>query len=128
MSNLNCTQFQSNTIERLERNGVDLKSAGALHVLSLAQLMDSTANDVYDRLQRVKRETDRRLHVLGNDDCLNEDAALHLGEAMDQFSQDAQRAETLAAQMKLGRKMLQFSIQSVIDQVRIAAATEKASA
>ncbi len=114
MKSLNCTQFQSYTLERLERNGIDLKSSAAVHVLELAMLCDQQTNDVHARLQRVKHETDRRLHILNNDDCLNDDAALNLGQAMEGFAQDAQRAESLALQLQLGKKMLQMAMQNLL--------------
>lgn len=122
MNSLNCTQFQAHTIQRLERNQVNLQSAQAKHVLELALTLDHQANDVYNRLQRLQMETERRLFRLADPDEVDNESALHLGEAMDQFAAEAFRAETAAAEMKLGRKMLQMAVQNVIDQVRIAAA------
>lgn len=91
-------------------------------MLELALTLDHQANDVYNRLQRLQMETERRLFRLADPDEVDNESALHLGEAMDQFAAEAFRAETAAAEMKLGRKMLQMAVQNVIDQVRIAAA------
>lgn len=111
-NNLNCTQFQAQTLERLERQGVDLKSDGARHVLELAQLLDEQANMVYCSLRRVQDAAESRLLWLTDP---KEDDALRLGDTMIQFAAEAMRAETTAAEMRLGRKMLQMATQSLID-------------
>lgn len=125
-NNLNCTQFQAHTLQRLERNWVNLQSAQAKHVLELALALDHQANDVYNRLQRLQEETERRLLRLADPDGVDDEAALHLGEAMDQFAAEAFRAETAAAEMKLGRKMLQMATLALIEQTQEARKAEKA--
>lgn len=119
-NSLNSTQFQADTLTRLERSGVDLKSDAARHVLELAQLLDEQANLVYYSLRQVQSSVERRLNDLLDP---GEDGALRLGGAMVQFSAEAQRAEALASEMLLARRMLQMATQNLLDQALKARST-----